>query len=480
MASVSITNGTRTKLKTLLSILNKSASRTYFTYTDELHHVIKGKEPIWVPIDDPQRAFETLKSEQTVFAQGAAATPQFLLQAMTEFGKCKSLKNVTVIHMHTEGTAPYTDPSLKDMFRSVSTFMGGNVRKAVEEGRGDCIPLFLSNIPKLFDRKIYKPDIALIHVSPPDNHGFCSLGTSVDCVVSALQNSKIIIAQVNKQMPRTFGHSAVHLSHIDYAVCVDIQLPQHGGKPPSEIEKKMGKFISEHLVSNGATLQMGIGSIPDAVLGELKQHKDLGIHSEMFCDGVVDLVYEGCITNKYKTLNKGRVIGSFLIGTQKLYDYVDDNPSIEMLKVDYVNDPNIIAHQPKMTAINSAIEVDLTGQVCSDSIGTRMYSGFGGQVDFITGASMGHDGLGKPIIALPSATNKKASKIVPTLKVGAGVVTTRAHVQYVVTEYGIAELFGRTLRERAYNLIQIAHPDHREMLEKAAFERFRTMPSAKR
>lgn len=473
----SVTNRASSKLKTFLSILNKTAPRTYFTNVKELTQVIKGKQPVWIPADEATRVFECMKSGNTVFSQGAAATPQFLLHAMTEYGKCHQLKGITVIHMHTEGKAPYTEPEMKDIFRSVSTFMGSNVRKAVADGRGDCIPIFLSEIPKLFYRKIYQPDIAVVQVTPPDEHGFCSLGTSVDCVRAALLNSKIIVAQVNKQLPRTFGDSSIHISHIDYAVCVDIQLPQHGGKPPTDNEKKIGKLVADNLVANGATLQLGIGSIPDAVLASLHNHTELGIHSEMFSDGVVDLVYNGCVTNNKKTFNKGRTVGSFLIGTQKLYKFVDNNPTIEMLVVDHVNDPKLICQQPNMTAINSCIEVDLTGQISADSIGTRMYSGFGGQVDFIRGAGDSIDGKGKPIIALISSTNKGETKIVPTLKVGAGVVTSRAHAHYVVTENGIAELFGKSLTQRAYALINIAHPNHREALEKAAFERFKVMPS---
>lgn len=460
--------GVLSTLKTL------STPRSYFTYTKEPSQPIKGKEPKWVTAEE---AFQDLQSNSTVFAGGAAATPIDLLAAMTEVGKKKKLQNITVCHMHTEGPAPYTDPSCEGIFRSLSFFMGGNVRKSVAEGRSDCIPIFLSEIPLLFTRKIVKPDIAVIHVSPPDQHGYCSLGTSVDCIRTGMSHSKLIVAQVNPQMPRTFGDALIHVSHIDYAVKVDKPLPQHGGSPPSEVETKIGKHIAENLVSDGATLQMGIGNIPDAVLSQLTNHKDLGVHSEMFAGGVVDLVEKGCITNNKKTIHKGRMVGSFLIGTQKLYDFVDNNPFVEMLVVDYVNNTKIIAQQPRMTAINSGIEVDLTGQVVADSIGTRMYSGFGGQVDFIRGAGESLDGLGKPIIALPSTTNKGVSKISPMIQPGAGVVTTRAHVQYVVTEYGIAELFGKSLRQRAHALIQIAHPDHREALEKAAFERLKVRPS---
>ncbi|XP_067007510.1 4-hydroxybutyrate coenzyme A transferase [Anabrus simplex] len=448
--------------------------RTYYTYTPEPSQPLN-REPKWV--NETCEAVQCIKSGDTVFVQGAAATPIDLVQAMTAHGKSSCLKDVVVCHMHTEGPAPYTEPDCQGIFRSCSFFMAGNVRKAVAEGRSDCIPIFLSEIPLLFHRKIVKPDVALIHVSPPDQHGYCSLGTSVDCVRAALTYSKIIVAQVNCRMPRTFGDALIHQSHFDFAVKIDKPLPEHGGAPPSAEETMIGKNIAEHLVEDGATLQMGIGSIPDAVLSALGNHKDLGIHSEMFASGVVDLVKKGCITNNRKIIHKGRIVGSFLNGTQALYDFVDNNPFVEMLDVAYVNNTSIIARNPKMTAINSCIEVDLTGQVVSDSIGTRMFSGFGGQVDFIRGAAEGFDGKGKPIIAMTSATKKGESKIVPTIKTGAGVVTTRAHVHYVVTEHGIADLFGKTLRQRAHALICIAHPDHRQALEKAAFERLKVMPA---
>lgn len=354
----------------------------------------------------------------TVFIQGAAATPLALVTAMAEHGKSAGLKNVTTCAMHTEGAAEYADPSMEGIFRSVSFFMGGNVRKAVADGRADTVPIFLQDIPKLFHNKVYVPDVALISVSPPDQHGYCSLGTSVDCVRAALTHSKCIVAQINKQMPRTFGDAIIHQSHFDFAAHVDVPLPSHADKAPTVQETKIGQLIAENLVVDGATLQLGIGSIPDAVLSALCNHKDLGIHSEMFSDGVVELVNKGAITNNKKTIHKGRFVGSFLIGSRKLYDFVDNNPLIEMLDVSYVNNVGIISRNPNMTAINSCIEVDLTGQVCSDSIGTRMYSGFGGQVDFIRGAAEGFDGKGKPIIALTSTTKRNESKIVPTLKLG--------------------------------------------------------------
>ncbi|XP_054015506.1 4-hydroxybutyrate coenzyme A transferase-like isoform X2 [Hylaeus anthracinus] len=361
--------------------------------------------------------------------------------------------------------------------KSISLFIGGNVRAAVQAGTADCVPIFLHEIPRLFKEGHIKPDIALIQVSPPDENGYCSLGTSVDCVRSAVSNSKYIVALVNKHMPRTFGDAIIHVSHLDFAVEHHTPLPMHPVKAPSKEEQQIGKNIAENLVVDGATLQMGIGSIPDAVLSALGNHKDLGIHSEMFSDGVVDLVHKGCVTNNRKKMHKGRIVGSFCVGSQKLYDFMNNNPFIEMLVVDYVNDPKVVAKQPNMTAINSCIEVDITGQICSDSIGTRMYSGFGGQMDFIMGAAISEDRCGMPIIALQSATSKGESKIQPVLKSGAGVVTNRAVARYVVTEHGIASLFGKSLQQRAYELIQVAHPDHREVLEKAAFERLKVMPA---
>lgn len=468
-----ITSKVVPRVSTIRSMLTQR-SNNYFSYVNEISHSIKREPKI---VQTAEEAASVIKSKDTVFCGGAASTPVILLDGMVAHATKNNLEDITVCHMHTEGPATYAKPEYSEIFRSNSFFMGGNVRKAVADGRGDNMSIFLQEIPLLFHRKIVQPDVAFVHVSPPDNHGYCSLGTSVDCVRAALTHSKKIVAQINKQMPRTFGDAIIHQSHFDVAICVDTPLPQHGGKPPSEIECKIGKLIAENLVEDGATLQMGIGSIPDAVLNALHDHKDLGIHSEMFANGVVDLVENGCITNSQKKYHRGRIVGSFLIGSQKLYDFVDNNPSVEMLEIDYVNNVGIIARNPKMTAINSCIEVDLTGQVSSDSIGTRFFSGFGGQVDFIRGAAEGCDGKGKPIITMPSVTNKGESKIVPTLKQGAGVVTSRAHVHYVVTEHGIAQLFGKNMRQRAYALIQIAHPDHREELEKAAFERLKIMPS---
>ncbi|KOC70996.1 4-hydroxybutyrate coenzyme A transferase [Habropoda laboriosa] len=455
----------------------QTSKKTYFTYVNEPSMPILDKQPCWLKTADEAIEKAELDSDQVVFIQGAAATPVELLRAMTDYGVRCDVRNVQLYHMHLEGAAPFAKPENAKHFRSISFFIGGNVRSAVQAGHADCIPIFLHEIPRVFNEGYVKPDISLIHVTPPDDKGFCSLGTSVDCVRAAASKSKYIIALVNKHMPRTFGDAIIHASHIDFAVEHHKPLPVHPVKAPSKEEQQIGKYIAENLVVNGATLQMGIGSIPDAVLSLLGNHQNLGIHSEMFSDGVVELVKKGCITNNRKVMHKGRIVGSFCVGSEKLYDFMHNNPFIEMLAVDYVNDPKIVAKQPNMTAINSCIEVDITGQICSDSIGTRMYSGFGGQLDFIMGAALSDDRQGKPIIALQSVTSKGESKIQPVLKLGAGVVTNRAVARYVVTEHGIASLFGKSLQQRAYELIQIAHPDHREALEKSAFERLKVMPA---
>ncbi|PBC29839.1 4-hydroxybutyrate coenzyme A transferase isoform X1 [Apis cerana] len=467
-------------IKTITSTFRlcvQTSKKTYFTYVNEPSMPILDKEPCWVKTADEAIEKANLDSDQLVFVQGAAATPTELLRAMTDYGIRSDVRNVRLCHMHLEGPAPFAKAENAKHFKSVSFFIGGNVRAAVNAGHADCIPILLHEIPRVFEEKYLKPDIALVQVCPPDDRGYCSLGTSVDCVRSALSHAKYIVALVNKHMPRTFGDASIHVSHLDFAVEHHTPLPVHPVKPPSKEEQQIGKYIAENLVENGATMQMGIGSIPDAVLSFLDNHKNLGIHSEMFSDGVVDLVNKGCITNNCKPMHKGRIVGSFCIGSEKLYDFMHDNPFIEMLAVNYVNNPQIVAKQAKMTAINSCIEVDITGQICADSIGTRMYSGFGGQLDFVIGAALSNDRQGKSIIALQSVTSKGESKIQPVLKLGSGVVTNRAIVRYVVTEYGIASLFGKSLQQRSYELIQIAHPDHREALEKAAFERLKMMPA---
>lgn len=385
-------------------------------------------------------------SDDVVFIQGAAATPRGLVPALAAQGKEKNLKNVRIHHIHTEGAAEYNEPEMAAHFRSNSLFTGGNCRKAIAEGRADYTPINLSEIPQLFHRGIIKPDIALVQVTPADKHGYHSLGTSVDTVRAALTKSKYIVGQVNRHVPRTQGDALIHESHFDALVEADIPLHELKSKPLTDVEKAIGKNIAENLVDDGATLQMGIGAIPDAVLAQLTNHKDLGVHSEMFSDGVVDLYNLGCITNRYKAVEPGKIVSSFLNGTKKLYDFADDNPFLTMRVIDWVNKEFVIAQNPKIVAINSCIEIDLVGQVCSDSIGTRVYSGFGGQADFIRGAALSLDGLGKPILAMPSCTSRGETKIVPLLKPGAGVVTNRASAHYIVTEYGIAYLFGKSIR----------------------------------
>ncbi len=351
-----------------------------------------------------------------------------------------------------------------------SLFVSDNIRGAINSDRGEYIPIFLSEISKLFEKKILTLDVALIHVSPPDKHGFCSLGVSVDVAKSAIHHARYVIAQINPRMPRTHGDSFIHISKIDTLVeCKDALPEVHYGDSLTDEDRAIGKFCAG-LIEDRSTLQMGIGCIPDAVLRSLDHCKDLGIHTEMFSDGVVDLIKKGVVTNRFKKKHPEKVVSSFAIGSRMLYDFIDDNPQFSFLEADYVNDGRIIRSNPKVVAINSALEIDLTGQVCSDSIGSYHYSGVGGQMDFIRGASLSEDG--KPIIALKSTTKKGQSKIVPFLKQGAGVVTTRAHVHYVITEYGIAYLYGKNLHQRALALAAIAHPEHREELEKEIVKRF--------
>ncbi|TVQ10180.1 MAG: acetyl-CoA hydrolase/transferase family protein [Balneolaceae bacterium] len=415
-----------------------------------------------------EEAVSVIKSGDRVFIHSVAAAPSILIEAMT--ARAPELRNVEIIHLHTEGSAPYTDEQYKDNFFHNALFVGGNVRKAVNEGRGDYIPIFLSETPILFRKGILPLDVALITVSPPDKHGFCTLGTSVDVSRAAVQTAKIVIAMINPHMPRTHGDGLIHTNNIHYAVHGSVPLLEYSPGIPTELEMTIGRYAAS-LIEDGATLQMGIGSIPNAVLAALTSHKNLGIHTEMFSDGVMELVNSGVINGEAKRIHPGKIVASFVMGTKALYDFIDDNPQVAMLDVAYVNDTAVIRRNPRVVAINSAIEIDITGQVCADSIGTYHYSGVGGQMDFIRGASLSEGG--KPIIALPSATNKGVSRITPFLKEGAGVVTTRAHMHYVITEYGIADLYGKNLRQRARLLIDIAHPDHREKLEREAFKRFK-------
>ena len=419
------------------------------------------------PTCTPEEAVSIIGSGQRVFIHGMAAAPQALIRAMT--ARAPELRGVEIVHMHTEGGVPYAAPEMQESFRVNCLFIGSNMRKAVQEGRADYTPVFLSEVPALFRDGTLPIDVALIQVSPPDKHGFVSLGVSVDATRAAVLNSKHVIAQVNRNMPRTHGDGLIHVNSLHAIVEEDAPIPEIFAKDPTDVERAIGKNIAE-LVEDRATIQVGIGAIPNAVLAALTSHKDLGVHSEMFSDGMIPLIEKGVVTGRYKKLHPGKVVSGFVIGTRKLYDFVDDNPLVAMLDITYVNDTATIRRNPRVTAINSAIEVDLTGQVCADSIGSQFYSGVGGQMDFIRGASFSEGG--KPIIALPSTTNKGISRIVSELKPAAGVVTTRAHVHWVVTEYGAVNLHGLPVSKRAKALIQIAHPSHREALEQAARERF--------
>lgn len=413
-------------------------------------------------------ALYPIKSGQNLFIHGSAATPLTLLNALSQ--RANNLKNLNIISVSTLGDIKISDPSFKDSFYFNSLFVSSNIRKAVNEDRGDYIPIFLSEIPRLFNQQHLKIDTALIHTSLPDKHGFCSLGVSVDVAKSALKNAKYVVAQVNPKMPRTHGDGLLHIGEINAMVEVNDPLPEVDYKSKiTEVEIAIGKHCAS-LIDDGSTLQLGIGAIPDAVLRELTHCKDLGIHSEMFSDGVIDLLEKNVITNKFKKKHRRKVTSSFAIGSKRLYNYIDDNPQFAFLEADYVNDAYVISKNPKVVAINSAIEIDITGQVCADSIGTYQYSGVGGQMDFMRGASLSTDG--KPIIAIQSTTKQGDSKIVPYLKKGAAVVTTRAHIHYVVTEYGIAYLYGKNLKQRANELLRIAHPKHQEWLEKEIHSRF--------
>ena len=414
-----------------------------------------------------EEAVKNIKSSERVFLHSAAATPQLLVDALTARGN--ELQGVELVSIHTEGSAPYLDPRYEGIFHLNTFFVGANTRAAVASGMASYVPVFLSEIPGLFRSGKMPLDVALVQVSPPDKHGYCSLGVSVDVTNAAIEMAKHVIAQVNPNMPRVHGNGIIHVSAIDALVSCDCPIFEMKPQPPSPIETRIGAFIAE-LVEDGATLQTGIGGIPDAALRSLRDHRDLGMHTEMFSDGVMELVESGALTGRKKFKQWGKLVAGFCVGSRALYDFVDDNPMIEMRDISYVNDTSIIRTNPKVTAINSALEVDITGQVCADSLGSNQYSGVGGQVDFIRGAALSKGG--KPIIALNSLTSRGQSKIVSQLKPGASVTTSRAHVHYVVTEYGVAYLYGKNLRQRASALIAIAHPDHREQLEREAFAIF--------
>src|SRR3954451_6373761 len=409
----------------------------------------------------PEEASAGIRSRDQVYVQCAAAVPEILLGALV--GRAAELEDVSLVHLHTEGPGPHLAPEMAGHFRHRALFIGHNARRAVNEGRADFVPVFLSDVPSLFTSGVLPLDAVLINVTPPDAHGFCSLGTSVEAMHAAIGSATTVIAQLNTAMPRTLGESFIHVSQIDLAVEVDAPVHEVPRPVIGDVERRIGAYIAD-LVVDGATLQLGIGAIPAATASFLDGKKDLGIHTEMFTDAVVDLVEAGVVTGAAKARNRGKIVTAFLTGTRRLYDFVDDNPMVEMRQVDFTNDTHVILSFEAFTAVNSAIEVDLSGQVVADSIGHRMYSGIGGQMDFIRGAALARNG--RPIIALPSTAGADGSisRITTAVREGAGVVTTRAHVRTVVTEYGIAELWGRSLRERARALIAVAHPDHRDRL----------------
>ncbi len=418
-------------------------------------------EPKKVTADE---AVSVLKSGYRIFVSGNCSVPQMVMEALNM--RAQELQNLRLIQVLTIGKADYVKPELVPHIRVNSLFISANVRDAVNDGRADFTPVFLSEIPRLFKTGRLPVDVALVQVSPPDKNGYCSYGVEVGVSKPAAESAKIVIAEVNPHMPRTLGDSFIHVSKIDYIVEVDYPLPEVPSSPANETQERIAHHIAE-LIPDGATMQMGIGGIPDAVLKKLYNHQHLGVHSELFSDGVVDLVEAGVITNERKTFHPGKIISGFVLGTQRLYDFVDDNPIVELHPTEYINDPFNIAKNDKMVSINSALQVDLTGQVCADSIGPRFYSGVGGQVDFVRGAARSKGGM--PIIAmLSTAKNGTISRIVPMLTEGAGVITSRNDVHYVATEYGVADLFGRTIKDRAQQLINIAHPDFREELAEAA------------
>lgn len=403
-----------------------------------------------------------VQSGHRVFVQGGAATPHTLIRGLLTHSA--RLKNVELIHLHTEGAIGYSDGEYRDAFRIASLFVGANLRKKMDYDRVDYLPCFLSEVPQLFRSRRRPVDVALIHVSPPDSHGLCSLGVSVDIAKAAVESASFVIAQVNPRMPRVHGDGMVALEEFDSYVECDEPLPERAESPPNEAEIKIGEHVAS-LVEDGATIQVGVGTIPNAVLRALSGHRHLGVHTETWSDGMRALIESGAVDNSRKVVHPGRSVSSFITGSRATYDFIHDNPAVVQLDAAYVNSPEVIARNPKVVAINSAVEVDLTGQVCADSVGHAIISGVGGQMDFIRGASLSTGG--KPIIAITSRTKNGIPRLVAQLAPGAGVVTTRAHVHYVVTEYGIADLYGKTLNERAKCLIALAHPDDRESLERS-------------
>ena len=417
-------------------------------------------------VTSAEEAVRRVTSGMRVYLTGNCSVPQTLLAALVR--RAPELWDVEIAQVLTIGPADYVAPEMDGHLRVNTLFISDNVRAAVNEGRADFTPVFLSEVPRLFKSGLLSVDVAMVHVSPPDEHGFCSFGIEVGMTKPIAQCAKVVIAEMNPRMPRTLGDSFIHLSKLDLVVPVDYPLPEIQMGATTETVQRIADHVAG-LIPDGATLQTGIGAIPDAVLTRLDNHKDLGIHTELFSDGIIDLINRGIINGERKTLHPGKVIGGFVLGTQRLYDFIHDNPVIELHPQDYVNDPFVIAQNARMVAINSAVEVDLTGQVCADSIGPRLYSGVGGQLDFVYGASRSQGGV--PVIALPStALGGKASRIVAMLKPGSGVTTSRNHIRFIVTEHGVADLYGKTVRQRARALIAIADPAFREDLERSAHD----------
>ncbi len=416
-----------------------------------------------------EEAVKVIKSGDHVHISSVSNVPQCLIKAMCDRGRNGELKNVYIHHLHTEGAAPYVNPEFEGIFQHNAFFVGANVRESVQKGLADYIPVFLGETSKLYRERYIKCNVAMIQVCPPDKFGYVSLGTSVDATLAAMECAEFTIAVVNKNVPRSLGDSLIHISNIDYIVEDDSPLLTVDFAKPTEIERTIGRYCAE-LIEDGACLQMGIGSIPNAILSCLGNHKDIGIHTEMFSDGILPLIKKGIITGAKKRLDKGKIVSTFVMGSQKIYNFIDSNPMVLMKDVEYTNDPFIIAQQPKMTSINSAIQVDLSGQVCADSLGDKIYSGVGGQIDFVYGSTRAKGG--KAIIAMPSTTKRGINKIVPALDLGSGAVTTRNHIHWFITEYGAVNLYGKSLQERAKLIISIANPKYQEELEEAAFKRF--------
>ena len=416
-----------------------------------------------------EEAVKVIKSGDHVHISSVSNVPQCLIKAMCDRGRNGELKNVYIHHLHTEGAAPYVNPEFEGIFQHNAFFVGANVRESVQKGLADYIPVFLGETSKLYRERYIKCNVAMIQVCPPDKFGYVSLGTSVDATLAAMECAEFTIAVVNKNVPRSLGDSQIHISNIDYIVEDDSPLLTVDFAKPTEIERTIGRYCAE-LIEDGACLQMGIGSIPNAILSCLNNHKDIGIHTEMFSDGILPLIKKGIITGANKGIDKGKIVSTFVMGSQKIYNFIDSNPMVLMKDVEYTNDPFIIAQQPKMTSINSAIQVDLSGQVCADSLGDKIYSGVGGQIDFVYGSTRAKGG--KAIIAMPSTTKRGINKIVPALDLGSGAVTTRNHIHWFITEYGAVNLYGKSLQERAKLIISVANPKFQEELEEAAFKRF--------